>query len=171
MRGIVVDPIVAQVSACEVRTSQQNTTRHTDQANTKAGYLHDGHSPLHQLNGADTRECLSNLFRYAEEIAAPRPELRREYADPAAASDLIDRIEEVDDVETQRHRLRIVRQQKLARDSGIELRVLRHRADIRIAGTQPAAVNHVGAECGSAPSGTVGAGHINEGIEFTGKFH
>jgi hypothetical protein len=63
MRGSVVDPIVARVGAREARTSQQNTTRHTDQANKKAAYLYDGHSPLHQLNFAETRACLSNLFR------------------------------------------------------------------------------------------------------------
>lgn len=41
----------------------------------------------------------SDLFAYADEIAAARTVLRREHADPGTASDLVDRVEQVDDVE------------------------------------------------------------------------
>jgi hypothetical protein len=61
-----------------------------------------------------------------------------EHTDAAAAPDLIDRLEEIDDVEPQRHRLGIVGQQKLPRDADIELRVRRHGADIGITAAQPA---------------------------------
>src|SRR4029077_16020651 len=66
--------------------------------------------------------CTSNLFRDTKEEAAARPELRCEYADATSAPDLIDVVEQVDDVETYCHRLRIVRQQEFALDADIDLR-------------------------------------------------
>ena len=42
----------------------------------------------------------------------------------------VDGVEQIDDVEAHRHRLRIVRQQKFARDADVELDVGRHGAEI-----------------------------------------
>src|SRR5690242_12833721 len=41
----------------------------------------------------------SELLRDADEITAPRPELRREHADAGAIADFIDLVEDVDDIE------------------------------------------------------------------------
>jgi hypothetical protein len=46
----------------------------------------------------------SQLLRDTGKEAAARPELRREYADARAAPDLVDRVEQVDDIEPQRGR-------------------------------------------------------------------
>src|SRR5580704_8899434 len=102
----------------------------------------------------DSTVCVqaSNLFRNTEEVAAPRAVLRREYADAAAVSDLVDGVEQVDDVEAYRQRL-AVRHGEFVRYAGIELRIGRFGADIGVAGTQPRAVDHVGREFGAAQGG------------------
>jgi hypothetical protein len=91
------------------------------------------------------------LLRDAQEVAAARAELRREHADAGAASDLIDSIEQVDDVETHGHRLGIVRQEKFAPNADIELRIRRHRRDIGITAAQTAPVDHISGKFSSAP--------------------
>src|SRR5207302_3396485 len=78
----------------------------------------------------------------AEEKAAARTVLRREYADAAAVSDLIDRIENVHDVEAHGHRL-IIRHIEIARQANIELRIGRQRIDIGVPSAQPRAVGHI----------------------------
>src|SRR5580692_2403299 len=93
----------------------------------------------------------SYLLRESEEEAAARAELRREYSDAGAIPDFVDRVEQVDDIETNRHRQGIVRQQEFALDADIHLGVGRHRGDIVVAVAQAAAVDHVGAQFDSAP--------------------
>src|SRR6202021_2550545 len=95
--------------------------------------------------------AFSYLFREAEEEAAARSELRREHAYAGPVPDLVDGVEQVDDVETNGHRLGIVRQQEFALDADIDLGVGRHRADIGVTVAQAAAVDHVGAQLGPAP--------------------
>jgi hypothetical protein len=94
---------------------------------------------------------LSELCRYSEEIAAARSELRGEHADAASAPDLINRVEVIDDVEAQGHRLRIVGKQKLAGDADIDLGVGRDGADVGIAAAQATPRDHVGREPHAAP--------------------
>src|SRR5580698_215556 len=93
----------------------------------------------------------SDLFRNAEEETAPRTILRREHADAGSVPELVDGVEQVDDVETNRHRQRIVRQQEFALDADIDLGIRRHRADIGVTVAQAAAIDDVGAQRGPAP--------------------
>jgi hypothetical protein len=93
----------------------------------------------------------SELFSHAEEETLARSILRCEHANAGAISELIDRIEEVDDIETHGHWFRIVGQQKLARNPNIDLGIKRFMVDIGVAAAQPAAENHVGTEFYSAP--------------------
>ena len=79
------------------------------------------------------------------------PELRREHAYAATAPDLVDGVEQVDDVETNGHRLGVVRQQEFALDADIDLGVGRHRVDIGVTAAQAAAVDRVGAQLDSSP--------------------
>src|SRR5580693_1867782 len=85
----------------------------------------------------------SQLPRYAHEVASTRTVLRREYADAGAASDLVDGVEQIDDVEAHRQRF-AVRHGKFVREAGVELRIGRFGADIGVAGAQSRAVDHVG---------------------------
>ena len=77
--------------------------------------------------------------------------MRREHADARATSELINRVEEVNDIEANRHWFRIVGQQKLARNPDIDLRIERFMVDIGVAAALSAAEDHVGAEFYSAP--------------------
>ena len=70
---------------------------------------------------------------------------------PRPVPDLVDGVEQVDDVETNGHRLGVVRQQEFALDADIDLGVGRHRADIGVTVAQAAAVDRVGAQLDSAP--------------------
>src|SRR5215469_5137601 len=74
--------------------------------------------------------AVSELFRHAEEEALTRSILRREHADARATSELINRVEEVNDIEANRHWFRIVGEQKLARNPDIDLRIERFMVDI-----------------------------------------
>ena len=81
------------------------------------------------------------LLRHAEVIAAARPKLRGEHADTGSASDLIDRIEQIDDVEAHGDRL-AVRHGKFVRYAGIDLtrRALRSKCWRRPSADRIAAV-------------------------------
>src|SRR5580692_9144270 len=93
----------------------------------------------------------SYLLRESEEEAAARAELRREYSDAGAIPDFVDRVEQVDDIETNRHRQGIVRQQEFALDADIDLGIRRHRANIGVTVAQAAAIDDVGAQRGPTP--------------------
>src|SRR4029077_8831041 len=82
---------------------------------------------------------------YAEKETAARTVLRGEHADATAVSDLIDRIENVHDVEAHGHRL-MIRHIEIARQADIELGVRRQRIDIGVAGAQSRTIDHVGRE-------------------------
>src|SRR5271156_5965622 len=86
----------------------------------------------------------------SEKIASARAELRREHADAGAASDLVDCVEQIDDIEANRQRLAVGRGE-CVRDTGIELRIGRQVVDIGIALAEARAVYHVGGEFCAAP--------------------
>ena len=101
---------------------------------------------------ASLRAGRSQLLRNADIIAAARAVLRREHADAGAVAQLVDLVEQVDDVEAHGQRLVVRRPSEIVRNAGIDHRIGRgvqrigHEAVGQIAGAQPAAVDHVGAE-------------------------
>src|SRR5580704_9083943 len=98
--------------------------------------LHHGMSP--------TSHATSELLGELDEAAATRPVLRSELADPGAAAQEIDAIEEVDGAQAQRERLAIVVPGiEVPSDRRVPLRVLGCVLQVGKAGAQPAAVDAV----------------------------
>src|SRR5580704_10715090 len=95
------------------------------------------------------RRIRTYFFLQTEEVTAARTVLRCEYADAGAASDLIDRIEDIHDVEAHRHRS--LRCREVARDADIELGIRRFGIDIGVAGAKAGAIDHVGRDSIAVP--------------------
>src|ERR1700685_56780 len=103
-----------------------------------------------QSSGSCWKSRASKLLGDADVVTAARAVLRREHADAGAASDLIDGVEQVHDVEAHRHRF-AVGLCEFVGDAGVELHIRRFAADVGVARAQAGARDHVGAEPWAAP--------------------
>ena len=90
------------------------------------------------------------LLRYAHEVPTPRAKLRREHSDAGAVTNEIRRIEHVENIEANGDGL-FADNRDFARQAEVHLSIGRHVIDVEIAGPQPAAIDHVGADAGAVP--------------------